>query len=424
MCDPGQYMVDSECTDCVGDVDATYTKCTACTGLNYFDATAKKCSICAGTVSTDKKTCTPCAEYKYFSTVDAACMACSGAVSSDKLSCEACGTNNTWSDSSTTPVKCKNCVGTVNADFTTCTACGADQYYDGATKTCKVCIGTISTDKKTCTLCSDNLPFNFYGDPYCQYLGRCKYPEYFNSTEKKCKECKGNVSADKLTCTDCLAGSSFITTSLGGSCRTCPGFPTTDWAKCYLCSRWNTKFDQATKKCVGCPVPGIVTASGWTETSLPVETCTPCDATKNEIADDSNLSKPFTCQTCKGTIGLSTTAGQAGVKDFTCTPCATGYFYNSATTTCACSGTLSADKLTCTACAAGTIFTPVDGKCIECIGTRSDDLLTCTKCRGLEAAYNQHPATWDSSSKSCKDCNGTPSDDRLTCVPCPSNLKM
>jgi len=226
-----------------------------------------------------------------------------------------------------------------------------------------------------------------------------------------------------LTCTDCLAGSVFITTSLGGFCGTCPGELTTDWANCYTCSRYNMKFDQATKKCVNCPVPGIVTAdmSSWTETTLPVETCTPCDATKNEYAKNGN-SVPYTCQTCAGTIGLSTNNNGSGTKYVICTPCATGFYYNSATKTCACPGTLSADKLTCTACAAGTIFTPVDGKCIECIGTRSDDLLTCTKCHGLEGAYNQHPATWDSSSKSCKECEGTPSADRLTCVPCPSNL--
>ena len=103
---------------------------------------------------------------------------------------------------------------------------------------------------------------------------------------------------------------------LSFTCKSCAGVvyvagPNEGESFCRLCLDYNQTFDQATKTCKNCSTPGLVTVdtSGWTKTTYPVETCTPCDATKNEYAKkdgkNGNGTTKYTCTTCPGTIGLA-----------------------------------------------------------------------------------------------------------------------
>ena len=123
----------------------------------------------------------------------------------------------------------------------------------------------------------------------------------------------GEVSKDILTCTECYPENPSISVntvwvpSLDFTCRICAGLAPFMEA-CQNCNIANQLYDQATKKCINCSVPGIASMdkSGWTLTTYPVETCKPCDATKNEYAKGNESPKSgYTCTTCEGTIGLS-----------------------------------------------------------------------------------------------------------------------
>ena len=185
---------------------------------------------------------------------------------------------------------------------------------------------------------------------------------------------------------------------------------------CLNCNDANQLYDQATKKCINCSVPGLASmnTSGWTSTTYPVETCTPCDATKNEYAMGTGGLLGFeegrTCTTCEGTIGLSENNNRLGTKDVVCIACPTNAPFNTVTKVCDCIGILSDDKKTCTACAANEYISTVDKACKDCIGTVSDDKKTCTACDA-----GQYFNTVD---KACKDCIGTLSADKKTCTAC------
>ena len=154
-----------------------------------------------------------------------------------------------------------------------CGECAAGTTWDAATYACKECIGTLSDDKTTCTPCADGV-----------YKPK-KLPEWFDSTDKTCKTCDENsgISKDKLTCTPCLAGTEIWMDSIDFDCKICAGINNEG---CKLCYEFHHVFDQATKTCINNSVPGTVSVntSGWTKTTYPVETFTPCDASKNESA--------------------------------------------------------------------------------------------------------------------------------------------
>ena len=169
--------------------------------------------------------------------------------------------------------------------------------------------------------------------------------------------------------------------SLGFTCKKCAGL-TPFMEMCLNCNDANQLYDQATKKCINCSVPGLASmnTSGWTSTTYPVETCTPCDATKNEYAMGTGGLLGFeegrTCTTCEGTIGLSENNNRLGTKDVVCIACPTNAPFNTVTKVCDCIGILSDDKKTCTACAANEYISTVDKACKDCIGTVSDDKKT------------------------------------------------
>ena len=92
---------------------------------------------------------------------------------------------------------------------------------------------------------------------------------------------------------------------------------------CENCNLHNQLFDQATKKCINCSVPGTVSNidySGWTKTTYPVETCIPCDARANEYF----VKEYYGCKTCEGTIELGDANKYTGTKEYVCTPCPEG----------------------------------------------------------------------------------------------------
>jgi len=194
--------------------------------------------------------------------------------------------------------------------------------------------------------------------------------------------CIGILSADKKTCTACLAGSNIVGTSLGVVCKACPGSIEYQ-TRCKACSKYNETFNQATKKCVTCSVPGIVTVntSGWTETTYPVETCTPCDAAKNEyeVGEDAESGKKtYTCKTCEGKLELEEyPSDTTGNKHIGCTACHGAWDFTE----------LSPNVKVCTACNTWTTITYreylKDNKCTACGGKSvSEDLLTCNACNG------------------------------------------
>ena len=114
--------------------------------------------------------------------------------------------------------------------------------------------------------------------------------------------------------------------SLGFTCKKCAGL-TPFMEMCINCNDANQLYDQATKKCINCSVPGLASmnTSGWTSTTYPVETCTPCDAAKNEYEvgeDVGSGKKTYTCKTCEGKLELAEYPNdKTGNKHIVCTPC-------------------------------------------------------------------------------------------------------
>jgi len=108
--------------------------------------------------------------------------------------------------------------------------------------------------------------------------------------------------------------------SIDFDCKICAGINNMG---CLLCYEFNHVFDQATKKCINTSVPGIVSVntSGWTKTTYPVETLTPCDASKNEgPVFDSKTSK-LVCRECEGVIELYDRPADDGAKSWYCKSC-------------------------------------------------------------------------------------------------------
>jgi hypothetical protein len=93
--------------------------------------------------------------------------------------------------------------------------------------------------------------------------------------------------------------------SIDFDCKICAGINNEG---CKLCYNYGHVFDQATKTCKNGSVPGIVSqnTSGWTKTTYPVETFTPCDASKNEgaIPNTDTGKLVWECSACRGVVEL------------------------------------------------------------------------------------------------------------------------
>jgi hypothetical protein len=94
------------------------------------------------------------------------------------------------------------------------------------------------------------------------------------------------------------------------TCKINPGLdPADDYYPNERCNYWSLTYDKVTKDCVSCPVPGLasINPDGWTKTTYPVETCTPCNAAKNEYPEwsECNAGNGFSCIECFGVIKLS-----------------------------------------------------------------------------------------------------------------------
>ena len=195
---------------------------------------------------------------------------------------------------------------------------------------------------------------------------------------------------------------------------------------CLNCNDANQLYDQATKKCINCSVPGLASmnTSGWTSTTYPVETCTPCDATKNEYAKGTGGYLGFeegrTCTTCAGTIGLSENANYLGTKDVVCTACPTNALFNTVTNVCDCPGTMSTDKKTCTPCNGE--WNTTTKTCSNCIGVwgytkLSPNVKICTPCKTWTTTTYREFLT---NQGLCQSCSGkSVSEDGLNCNSCP-----
>jgi hypothetical protein len=129
-------------------VNATFSGCNACSGKLYFDASQKKCVTCVGTVPADKLSCKPPCDPGFY-LVNDICTECIGDV--DKLfkTCRPC-INNNWFDDK--QKKCVPCIGTVSKDTKICTDCVANKYFDDPSNKCLDCLGTV-VDKVKCEPC-------------------------------------------------------------------------------------------------------------------------------------------------------------------------------------------------------------------------------------------------------------------------------
>ena len=149
-CQPGEFYVErsKKCEACVGDVNATFSGCNACSGQLYFDASQKKCVTCVGKVSADKLSCEPPCDPGFY-LVDKICTECIGNVDKLFTTCRPC-INNAAFDAK--EKKCVPCIGTVSKDTKTCTDPLPNKYFDEKSKKCLDCLGTV-VDKVKCDPC-------------------------------------------------------------------------------------------------------------------------------------------------------------------------------------------------------------------------------------------------------------------------------